>query len=202
MNINSIVLAGGKSTRLGRDKVLEKIGDKSLLEQVISRIDPLSKEIIIVTAKPRTFAELASRPKIKFVTDIIPGQGSLGGVYSGLIKSDSFYNIVVATDMPFVNTELLRYMVGVSEGYDLILPQVGGLYEPLHAVYSKNCIKPIEEIFQKGSKVIIDLFNYVRVKYIAAEEVDKYDPKHLSFFNINTKEELEQAKRIAAGTAL
>ncbi len=198
MNINCIILAGGKSTRLGHDKVLEKIGDKSLLEQVISRIDPLSKEIIIVTAKERAFAELAGRPNIKLVTDIIPGQGSLGGIYTGLIKSDSLYNIVLAADMPFVNTDLLKYMVGVSEGFDLILPRVEGLFEPLHAIYSKNCVQSIEKIFQQGSKVIIELFNYVKVRYIETEEVDKYDPQHLSFFNINTKEELERAKKIAA----
>ena len=202
MNINCIVLAGGKSTRLGHDKVLEKIGDKSLLEQVISRIDPISKEIIIVTAKERTFAELAGRPNIKLVTDIIPGQGSLGGIYTGLIKSDSLYNIVLAADMPFVNTDLLKYMVGVSEGFDLILPRVEGLFEPLHAIYSKNCIQPIEKIFQQGSKVIIELFKYVKVRYIEMEEVDKYDPRHLSFYNINTKEELERAKKIAAEASI
>ncbi|HTY81475.1 MAG TPA: molybdenum cofactor guanylyltransferase [Dehalococcoidales bacterium] len=200
MNINCIVLAGGKSTRLGRDKVSEKIGDRSLLEQVINRIDPISKEIIIVTAKERAFAELAGRPNIKFITDIIPGQGSLGGIYSGLVKSDSYYNIVLAADMPFVNAELLRYMAEVSQGYDFVLPRVEGLFEPLHAIYSKDCIGPIEKIFQNGSKVIIELFNYVKVRYIEVEEINKYDPQHLSFFNINTNEELERAKQIAAGT--
>lgn len=201
MDISSIILAGGKSTRLGHDKVLETVGNTSLLEQVISRIDPLSKEIIIVTANERTFAQLASRPKIKVVSDIIPGQGSLGGIYTGLVKSDSFYNLVVATDMPFVNTSLLKYMIGICEGFDFVLPRVNGLFEPLHAIYSKNCIVPIESILNKGSKVIVELFNYVKVKFIEANEVEKFDPQHLSFFNINTKEELELAKKIAAGDA-
>jgi molybdopterin-guanine dinucleotide biosynthesis protein A len=201
LNISCIVLAGGKSTRLGHDKVLETVGNTSLLEQVISRIDPLSKEIIIVTAKERTFTQLVSRPKVKVVSDIFPGQGSLGGIYTGLVKSDSFYNLVVAADMPFVNTSLLGYMIGICEGFDFVLPRVNGLFEPMHAVYSKNCIAPIESILNKGKKVIIELFNYVKVKYVEADEVDKFDPQHLSFFNINTKEELELAKRIAAGAA-
>jgi molybdopterin-guanine dinucleotide biosynthesis protein A len=201
LNISCIILAGGKSTRLGHDKVLETVGNTSLLEQVISRIDPLSKEIIIVTAKERTFAQLASSPKIKVVSDIFPGQGSLGGIYTGLVKSNSFYNVVVAADMPFVNTSLLKYMIGICEGFDFVLPRVSGLFEPLHAIYSKNCIAPIESILNKGSKVIIELFNYVKVKYVEADEVDKFDPQHLSFFNINTKEELELAKKIAAGAA-
>jgi molybdopterin-guanine dinucleotide biosynthesis protein A len=201
LNISSIILAGGKSTRLGHDKVLETVGNTSLLEQVASCIDPLSKEIIIVTAKERTFSQLANRPKIKIVSDIFPGQGSLGGIYTGLVKSDSFYNLVVAADMPFVNAPLLKYMIGICEGYDFVLPRVNGLFEPLHAIYSKNCITPIEALLNQGKKVIVELFKYVKVKYIEADEVDKFDPQHLSFFNINTKEELELAKKIAAGAA-
>jgi molybdenum cofactor guanylyltransferase len=201
LDISSIILAGGKSTRLGHDKVLERVGNTSLLEQVISRIDPLSKEIIVVTAKERAFTQLASRPKVKVVSDIFPGQGSLGGIYTGLAKSDSFYNLVIAADMPFVSASLLKYMIGICEGFDFVLPRVNGLFEPLHAIYSKNCITPIESILNEGKKVIVELFKYVKVKYIEADEVDKFDPQHLSFFNINTKEELEMAKRIAAGAA-
>jgi len=201
LEISSIVLAGGKSLRLGYDKVLERIGSKSLLEQVISRIDSLSKEIIIVTAKERTFAELADHPKVKTVSDILPGQGSLGGIYTGLVKSSSFYNLVVAADMPFLNESLLRYMIEVSDGFDFVLPRVNNLYEPLHAVYSQNCVAPIQSIFNQNKKVIIELFNYVKVKYIGAEEIDRFDPQHLSYFNINTKEDMERARKIAGGAA-
>jgi molybdopterin-guanine dinucleotide biosynthesis protein A len=103
--------------------------------------------------------------------------------------------------MPFVNVTLLKYLIGMSEGYDFVLPRVNGLLEPLHAIYSKNCIAPIESILKEGKKVIIELIKHVKVRYIETEEVDKIDPGHLSFFNINTKEELELAKKIAAGAA-
>jgi molybdenum cofactor guanylyltransferase len=199
LETNCIILAGGKSKRLGHDKVLETVGNTSLLEQVISRIDPLSKEIIIVTEKERTFTQLANRPKIKVVSDIFPGRGSLGGIYTGLVKSDSFYNVVVAADMPFVNTSLLRYMIGICEGFDFVLPQVNCLFEPLHAIYSKNCIAPIESMFEEGKRVIIDIIKHVKVRYVEADDIDKFDPRHLSFFNINTQDELDMAKRIAAG---
>jgi molybdopterin-guanine dinucleotide biosynthesis protein A len=201
LETSSIILAGGKSARLGHDKILEKVGNTSLLEQVISRIDSLSKEIIIVTAKERAFTQLASRPKVKTVSDIFPGQGSLGGIYTGLVKSNSFYNLVVAADMPFVNEPLLRYMIGISDGFDFILPRVNRLFEPLHAIYSKNCIAPIESILNQGKKVIIELFNYVKVRYVETDEVERFDPQHLSFFNINTREELDLARKIAGGTA-
>jgi molybdopterin-guanine dinucleotide biosynthesis protein A len=199
LDISCIILAGGKSLRLGHDKVLEKFGNKSLLEQVISRIDSLSKNIIIVTAEERTFSQLNGYPKLKVVTDIFPGKGSLGGIHAGLVTSDSFYNLVIAADMPFLNQPLLRYMIEVSDGFDFVLPRVNNLFEPLHAVYSKNCTAPIEFMLKQGRKVIIELFNFVKVRYVEAEEIDRFDPKHLSFFNINTKEDLELAKNIASG---
>lgn len=201
MDTSCIILAGGKSIRLGRDKVLEKVGSTSLLEQVISRVDSLSKEIIIVTAEERTFPQLAERPKIRIVSDIIPGKGSLGGIYTGLVTSESQFNLIVAADMPFLNQPLLRYMLEVSDGFDFILPRVNTFFEPLHAIYSRNCIEPIESLIKRGRKVIIELFDYVKVRYIEAEEIDRFDPQHLSFFNINTKDDLELAKNIARGAS-
>jgi molybdopterin-guanine dinucleotide biosynthesis protein A len=199
LDISCIILAGGKGLRLGHDKVLENIGNKSLLEQVISCVDSLSREIIIVTAEERTFPQLAGHPKLKIVSDIFPGKGSLGGIYTGLVMSDSFYNLVVASDMPFLNQPLLRYMIEVSDGFDFVLPRVANLFEPLHAIYSKKCVAPMESILKQGRKVIIELFDFVKVRYVEAEEVDRFDPQHLSFFNINTKEDLELAKKLASG---
>jgi molybdopterin-guanine dinucleotide biosynthesis protein A len=199
LDISCIILAGGKSVRFGHDKVLEKIGDTSLLEQVISRTDPISKDIIIVTAKERNFAQLADHPKVKIINDIFPGQGSLGGIYTGLVESDSFHNLVVAADMPFLNESLLRYMIKVADGYDFVLPRVNNWYEPLHAIYSRDCIVPIKSILEQGKKVIVELFNYVKVRFIEVDEIEAYDPHHLSFFNINTKEDLERAKNITGG---
>ena len=199
LDISCVILAGGKSIRLGHDKVLEKFGNKSLLEQAISSVEPLSNNIIIVTAEERTFPHLTGHQKLKIVSDIFPGKGSLGGIYTGLVTSDSFYNLVIAADMPFLNRSLLRYMIEVSDGHDFVLPRVNNLFEPLHAVYSKNCISPIELILKQNKKVIIELFNFVKVRYVEAEEIDRFDPQHLSFFNINTKEDMELAKKLARG---
>jgi molybdopterin-guanine dinucleotide biosynthesis protein A len=199
LEISGVILAGGKSLRLGRDKLLEKVGATSLLELVISRINPLCKEIIIVTARERTFSQLASRHDIKVVSDILPGQGSLGGIYTGLVESGSLYNLVVAADMPFLNGPLLRYMIEVCDGFDFTLPRIDNMYEPLHAIYSKNCIPHAESILQKGERAIIKLFDYVKVKFIEAGAVERFDPRHLSFFNINTEEDLELAREIIGG---
>ncbi len=201
MYISCIILAGGKSSRLGYDKTVEKVGNTSLLEKVISRIESLSRDIIIVTAEERSFSQLAGRPNLKIVSDTLPGHGSLGGIYTGLVTSNSFYNLVIAADMPFLNQPLLRYMIEVSDGFDFVLPRINDFFEPLHAVYSKNCIAPMESILKQGRRVIVELFDLVKVRYIEAEEVNKFDPQHLSFFNINTKEDLKLARKIARGVS-
>ena len=185
--------------RLGYDKVLEEINNRSLLERAISRVEPLCKDIIIVTAEERALPQLSSRSKLKIVADVFPGKGSLGGIYTGLVKSDLFYNLVIACDMPFLNQPLLSYMIGVSNGFDFVIPRVNNLFEPLHAIYSKNCVAPMESMLKQNRKVIIELFNYVKVRYVEDDEIGRFDPQHLSFFNINTKEDLELARTLAQG---
>jgi molybdopterin-guanine dinucleotide biosynthesis protein A len=90
-------------------------------------------------------------------------------------------------------------MIKVADGYDYILPKINNWYEPLHAIYSKNCIEPIDVILKQGKKVIVELFKYVKVRYVEEEEVDRFDPKHLSFFNINTMQDMEKARKILRG---
>jgi len=196
LDISCIVLAGGKGLRLGRDKFLEVIGDSNLLQRVLSQLSSLNKDIIIVTATDKTFSQLLSYPGVRIVTDTYPGKGVLGGIYTGLAVSNTFYNLVVAGDMPFLNQALLRYMIQISSGFDLVVPRVGKLTEPLHAVYSKSCLAPIEQLLNQGELRVSALFDLVKVRYVEAEEIDIYDPKHLSFFNINTKADLARAQQL------
>ncbi|GAI24430.1 unnamed protein product, partial [marine sediment metagenome] len=144
MDISCIVLAGGKGLRLGQDKALEIIGNRSLLEWVISYLNFFNSDIIIVAASKQSYPQLDGYPKLRVVTDIYVNKGPLGGIYTGLKASNSFYNLVVACDMPFLNQALLHYMLQISAGFDLVVPRLGDMVEPLHAVYSKGCLTPIE----------------------------------------------------------
>lgn len=101
--------------------------------------------------------------------------------------------------MPFLNRALLSYMMQLSVNFDVVIPRVGKLVEPLHAIYSKGCLAPIEYLFKQDNLKIIEFFPSVRVRYVDAEEINKFDPKHLSFFNINTEKDLETARELAAG---
>lgn len=198
MNVSCIVLAGGKSTRLGRNKLAENIGNRSLLERVVSKLTIFNEEIIVVTAKDSSIPQLNNDSKLKIVNDIYPGKGSLGGLYTGLVSSMNLYNLVVACDMPFLNIDLLQYMVSLSGDYDAVLPRVNkSVLEPLHAVYSRNCISPLEALIKENKLSILELFPMIRVRYLDDEEIDWFDPQHRSFFNINTEADLIAGKEIA-----
>jgi molybdenum cofactor guanylyltransferase len=191
LDVSCIVLAGGKSTRLGRNKVVEKIGKQSLLEKVISTLSTLNREIIVVIAENSDLPQLTQYPDIKIVRDIYPGKGSLGGVYTGLVTSKSFYNLIVACDMPFLNLDLIRHMINVADNVDAVIPKSSdNNVEPLHGIYSKNCLDKIESQLDLNKLSILDLFPMVRVRYIEIPEIDLFDKHHLSFFNINTEHDL------------
>jgi molybdopterin-guanine dinucleotide biosynthesis protein A len=196
LDIGCIVLAGGKGLRLGRDKVLEVIGDSNLLQRVVSQLSSFDSDIVIVVADGKSLPRFSDYPRLKIATDIYPGKGALGGLHAGLSASHSPYNIVVAGDMPFLNQALLQYMVQLSPGFDLVVPRVGNWVEPLHAVYSKGCLAPVEQLLEQGEVRVRALFELVKVRYVEADEIERFDPEHLSFFNINTEADLKTAQRM------
>ena len=196
LDITCIVLAGGKGLRLGRDKVQETVGAENLLQRVLSQLVSFNRDIIIVTAGDKPLPPLNGYQRSRVVTDIYPGGGALGGVYTGLAESSSRYNLVVACDMPFLNQALLRYMVGLSAGFDLVVPRLGDLVEPLHAVYSKSCLVPMERMLKRDNLEVRGLFELVSVRYVESDEIDRFDPQRLSFFNVNTEADLEKARQM------
>jgi molybdopterin-guanine dinucleotide biosynthesis protein A len=197
LDIGCIVLAGGKGLRLGRDKALEVVGESNLLQRVVSQLSSFNSDIIIVIANGKSLPQFTDYPRFRIVTDIYPGRGALGGIHAGLAASNTFYNLVVAGDMPFLNQALLQYMVQVSPGFDLVVPRVGELVEPLHAVYAKSCQAPIERLLKQGEVKVRALFALVKVRYIDGDEIERFDPKHLSFFNVNTEADLKMAQQLA-----
>ena len=191
--ISCIVLAGGEGKRLGTDKAFLQIGGRVLIEGIVEKMARIGDEVIIVTNSPQRYGYLEAR----VVGDVYPGKGALGGIYSGLRAAHSHHSLVVACDMPFLDLRLLRYMILLSPGQDVVIPRVGELTEPLHAIYSRRCLQPIERVLAGGSLKIIDFFPEVRVRYIEEQEIKLFDPQCLSFFNINTPADLEKARNLA-----
>ena len=197
MGMTSIILAGGRSSRLGRNKALQVVGGKTLIQWAVDRLATLSTDIIIATGHGEAIPCL-SGARIEIVADICPGKGPLAGIYSGLLTSSSRRAIVIGCDTPFVSVGLLTYMTRKSPGFDIVAPRMKEKVEPLCAVYSKNCLAPIRQLLNQNELKIIELYPLVTVRYIEEAVIDKFDPEHLSFFNINTQADLDKARRLAA----
>ncbi len=195
--MTSIILAGGKSSRLGQSKALQVVEGKSLIQWVVDRLAILSTEIIIATAHGEAIP-CSSAVRIKTVADIYPGKGPLVGIYSGLIASSSSRAIVVGCDTPFLSVSLLEYMTQLSSTFDVVVPRIKKKVEPLCAVYSKSCLAPIQRLLEQNELGISELFSMVKVKYIEEDEMNSFDPEHLSFFNINSQADLNKARKLAA----
>ncbi|MFC2017483.1 molybdenum cofactor guanylyltransferase [Chloroflexota bacterium] len=192
MKVTSIVLAGGKSLRLGRSKALETIGGKSLIECVVEQLRPLASQILIVTSREQSDLPVAYKAEI--LVDIYPNKGPIGGIYTGLLASQSSHSVVVACDMPFVNVELLRYMIELSPGFDAVVPRLGeGKVEPLHAVYSRRCLDNMKTQLEHDQLEIRRFLDTVYVRYVELAECQRLDPQLLTFFNINYQSDLDQA---------
>ena len=180
--------------RLGRVKALERINKHSLVERTIDCISTVSEALLVVTSQEQFKLIAAARLKGKLIADIYPEKGALGGIYTGLTSADSFYSLVVGCDMPFLNRDLLCYLIDIAPNFDVVVPRIDGELEPLHAVYSRDCLAPVKELIDKDRLVISQLFKLVKTRYVDKDEIAKFDPQRLSFFNINTLDDLRKAK--------
>lgn len=192
------IIAGGKSQRMGRDKAFVDLGGKTLIEHVISRSADLGQvETILITNKPADYVHLG----LPMFRDALPGKGSLGGIYTALLKARSDFVLVLACDMPFISADLLRFMTEqINNDIDIIAPRVAGYPQGLHAIYRKTCIEPIREQLTANRLKIIRFYDRMRLRYLDEPEYAPYDPDGRCFANLNTPEELAEARRLLRGT--
>ena len=188
--VSGAVLVGGQSRRMGADKAMLPVGGQSLLQRVVAVLREVADELLIVGASgERTVAGLGGRS----VDDLISGVGPLGGIYTALSTARYSHCLVVACDMPFLSTNLLRHLGRQAVGWDAVVPRRQEGLEPLHAVYSRSCLKPIQRMLANGVLSPLDLFPLVRVRYLETYELALYDPGGLSFVNLNTPADLALA---------
>ncbi len=185
--LTGIILSGGKSARMGRDKAFIKINGIPIIQRIYDIFEKCFNEIIIVTNQKESYAGFEA----KIVNDLIVNHGALGGLYTGLFLSSYPYSFCVACDMPFLKESIIRYLVERADGYDAIVPRTEDGLQPLHAVYSKSCLKPIKELMDYGKYKIIDFYPLVRIKIIEEPEFINLDRMKKSFININTPEDLD-----------
>lgn len=193
--VSVAILAGGRSRRMGQDKALLPIGGRSVIEWVLDRVVPLSDDVTIITDVPGKYRHLDYR----MIGDIFPGKGSLGGIYTAVHAAQYLHCVVVACDMPLLNTDLLRYLAELAPGFDVVVPRIEEFPETMHAVYGKRCLEPIKSRLLADQLKIIGFFEDVRVRYVERNDVSRFDPTFRSFININTPADLEHVQRMERG---
>jgi molybdopterin-guanine dinucleotide biosynthesis protein A len=217
--VSGIILAGGQSRRMGQDKALLTLGGRTLIQRVVDALTPLCDDLMLVTNTPERYAHL----QLRMTPDAFPNTGSLGGLYSGLVLAAHEVSIAVACDMPFLSTELLRYLVSLADEVEAIVPDLSESptspparttlpllqgernvkakqldLHPLHAVYRRACLAPIEAQLRANDLRMMGFFAQVRTRYVNRAEIMRYDPRLHSFFNVNTPEEWGVAETLVS----
>ena len=198
LDVTAIVLAGGMSRRLGRNKAVELFDGETLVRRAIGRMRQVAGNIMVVANDENRIAELGLPDDVTAVIDEHPGKGPLAGIYTGLNASSTEWSVFCACDMPFLSPHLYRALLSNRDTYDAVVPIVDGRPEPVHAAYSRACLEPIREKLAADDLKIAGFFQDVSVRYFSEDEVRAIDPNLLSFFNINTQQDLDTAVSLAS----
>ena len=188
--ISAVVLAGGRGRRLGRDKATVELGSQTLLQRVIESVSQLSDDIIAVL-RPGQHLQVDGA---RLATDAEPFAGLLAGMAAGITSARYYWCLVVASDMPFLNTDLIWHMMSLRPGYDVVVPRVEAGVEPLHALYHKRCLPALWRALRAGERRVVSFYRPLKVRYLESVEIARFDPTGRSFFNINAPEDLAQAQ--------
>ena len=185
---SAIILAGGKSSRMGFDKQFLEIDEHKLMDSIISKLDTQFREIILVTNKPDRYKHLSH----KVITDIIIGNGPLSGIHAGLMEASSRYSFVMACDMPNINMDYVRYMISCIEDRDIdgcVTIGKDGV-EPFSGFYSKRIVEKVESHLKKGKRSMHYLLDDLQIHYIKENIARQFSPDWDMFLNLNTIEDV------------
>jgi len=185
------ILAGGRARRLGGlDKSRLTIGGLTILQRQLDLLQGVADRVIVIASEPARFAGL----DVPVVPDLVPGAGSLGGIYTAVAAADSPV-LVLACDMPFLTAPFLERVFDRGLDVDVALPRSPDGYHPLCACYAPACADPIRRRLEAGALKVIDLLTDVRVRELAPDELEAFDRDGLLLLNINTPDDLARAQR-------
>jgi molybdopterin-guanine dinucleotide biosynthesis protein A len=178
---------------MGRDKALIDYQGRPIIAHVIDTLRALSDDIVVVSNRSDLYGPFRAR----VVPDYEPPCGPLGGIAAGLQAAQHPLAVVVACDMPFLNVTLLRWLIELADGYDAVVPQTGAEFEPLLAVYRRECHDPIVRRLERGERRVISFFADVRLRPVPEPEWRVLDPAGRSLVNLNTPDDLDVLSSLA-----
>lgn len=178
---------------MGQDKGLVPLAGKPLVEHVLERVASLGDEVLLTTNNHEGYGYLG----LKMVRDTRPGAGALPGLHTALASATGEFVLVVACDMPFLNTALLAHQLTLAPQADVVVPRWSDRYQTMHAVYRREtCLQAVASALEQGQKRMISFYGTVGVEIVKEEIVKEFDPAGQTFFNVNTPAELKQADEI------
>ena len=184
-----VILAGGRSSRMGQAKALLTIDDKPLIAHLVQMFTEMFADIVVAAAPEQ---ELPPLP-VTIVRDEVAYQGPVSGIYHGLSAAQRSLNFVVSCDILFPSLSLISYLLSQAEGYEVVVPHWEQRYQPLFAIYRKTVVPYLQDQLRRGELRPVFLFEKVRTRKIAEEEIRRFDPEGLSFLNMNTPEDYQAA---------
>ena len=186
---------------MGQNKALMRLGEEPLIAHVIRKMESVTDELLLITNQPDLYTDL----KLPMYPDILPGMGALGGLHTGLSYAANRTVICVGCDMPLLQPNLLSHLTTLLGDYDAVVPCVQAadrsapIFQTLSAVYSKRCLPVIDGMLTVGELRVHALYDRINARIVQPEEWQAFDPQGLSFFNINTPEDFEQANKYIGG---
>lgn len=190
--MTGVILSGGKNTRMGENKAFLRVGGERLIDRTVRLFRRVFREVIIVAANPLDYLD----QEAVIVTDIVPGKGALGGLYTGLFYAADEYAFLAACDMPFLNRVFIEYMAMQATGYDLVVPAPLDGLQPLHAIYARRCLPDIRTRLDRNRLQIKEFYTGHPLLKISQEVLDTFDPEGRMFLNVNTPEDLQKLSLI------
>ena len=184
--ITGVILVGGKSRRMGRDKALMTVGGKTLFESVLEVFQTSFSQILLAGDRGERFAEY----RLPIHTDIYPGS-SMGGLYTGLFRASTDAIFVASCDLPFPSSALMNHLCSLADRYDAVVPRTAQGCEPLFAVYAKSCLEPLQALLEEGRYSILDLYPKINVRFVEEQELSAVDAAENVFLNLNTPAEYQ-----------
>jgi molybdopterin-guanine dinucleotide biosynthesis protein A len=191
--VTGVILAGGKSSRMGSNKALLPYRGGRIIESIYHQLSELFEEVLLVTNTPELYPFLGCH----MVSDLYPGMGALAGLHAGLAHSRTPNIFAVACDMPYLNDTLIRTLVGHRYQAEVVIPEGEKGLEPLHAVYSRSCLPAMEIALRTEQRRIVSFFEMAQVRLEPRGKIAALDPDYASFRNINTPEDYQQLVQFA-----
>ncbi|WP_345788508.1 molybdenum cofactor guanylyltransferase [Desulfosporosinus hippei] len=185
LQATGVLLAGGKSSRMKKDKAFLEIEGQSLAERSLKVLKTLFPEVLISSNRPELFTQY----ELPVIGDEVIGRGPLEGLYQGLKAAKHDVVFFVACDMPFLEIELIRFLARWSLDYDVVVPKLQSGLHPLHAFYHRRCLSAIKNNLEADRLKIIDFYPVCSAKYVDEKEMGRFSDLTKAFCNVNTPEE-------------